>query len=86
MAKRYHESRNDPKRQMSNGKMGKRSGGMISEEMSAPALCPEGVMSKYFAPTMDATMGGIDDLYDGVERSMAEDRSDMKRAFKPKHL
>lgn len=88
MAKKHYasDSRRDPERQMSNGKMGKRSGGMIEDDMRAPALCPEMIMSKYFAPTIDSTMSSIDDLYDGVQKSMQEDHRDMKKAFKPKHL
>jgi hypothetical protein len=77
MAKRYHDSM-DLKKQM------KKAGSMLSEDMSAPALLPQGVIDRYFPDAGYGMSGGYKDLFGGVQDQLKMDRSGLNKAFSPK--
>ena len=59
--------------------------GMISDDMSAPALLPRQIIDREY-PKMDYVMGQgqIGSLFSGEQEMMAEDRHEMKKIFKPR--
>lgn len=87
MAKRFYKSmkmkesyagREQSKRMMA------RDGAMISADMSAPALLPQGVIDKYWPRINDYSLGYVpNDLFQGVQRQRSEDNSDLRKAAKP---
>lgn len=57
---------------------------MIAEDHSAACLLPNGVIDKTYGSYEHAMPDyHLPDLSTGVEKQMSEDRTDMKRAFKP---
>jgi hypothetical protein len=60
-----------------------RDGGMIREDMSAPALLPRHVIDEYWSAAPNYNMGYVEDLYDGAQKQMHEDYADMRREAKP---
>lgn len=74
MAKRYNESR----------KMMAEASGMIREDRSAPCLLPREVIDKQWPSSADYNMGYVDDLFNGVQKQMSEDRGDFGKAMGPK--
>lgn len=57
----------------------KKSGGMISEDSSAPFNCPQNVMDKRYPENMVSGPEKMKDLYEGVQSAMDKDRAAFKR-------
>ncbi len=65
-------------------KMASRDSAMIKEDKSAPCLLPTNVIDKYWPKAASYDMGRIGaDLFNGVQKQMSRDYSDLKKAAKP---
>jgi len=93
MAKRYHQSkksRRDEHMGMESYERGpvkkrgmrEKKASMISEDMSARALLPQGVMDKPWPMEPRTDMGRRNDLFRGVQDQLEEDARDFKREMK----
>ena len=88
MAKRFHKSMKAKEsyagREQSK-KIMARDGSMISADMSAPALLPQGVIDKMWPRINDYSLGYVpQDLFQGVQKQRSEDNSDLRRSSSPK--
>lgn len=75
MAKRYH-----------NGMKVSRSdyGINFHEDMSAPSNLPREVVYKYWPASPYSPMGMVDDLFEGAQKQMSNDRSGFGKIMDPK--
>jgi len=62
----------------------RRDGNMIHENHAAPCLLPEDVIDRDWPRAAQYNFGYVDTLFTGVQKQLAEDAADSRRAFKPK--
>lgn len=84
MAKRHYGNQHDGmSKEMGKYEMRERSSGMIHDDLSAPCNLPQHVMEKYWPIAHEYNTGMTPTLFSGVQKQLAKDGMDMRKAYKP---